>query len=122
MRRIQSTCLTSHNQHQNFKSKTPLSHPTKNPNQIKDMENGEGERERERDLLHLGYNIATEKGRERYGHNDGKVDSPVKIQAWFRALMRHCSSNTDSLLRPGSVFEHRLWCYGASSLEMSIGK
>ena len=47
MRRIQSTCITSHNQHQNFKSKTPLSHPTKNPNQIKHMENGEGERERE---------------------------------------------------------------------------
>ena len=77
MRRIQSTCLTSHNQHQYFKSKTPLSHPTKNPNQIRDMENGEGERER--DLLHLGYNIALGKGRERYGHDDGEVDSPVKI-------------------------------------------
>ena len=45
MRRIQSTCLTSHNQHQYFKSKTPLSHPIKNPNQISDIENGEGERE-----------------------------------------------------------------------------
>ena len=45
MRRIKSTCLTSHNQYQYFKSKTPFSHPTKNPNQIKDIENGEGERE-----------------------------------------------------------------------------
>ena len=118
MRRIQSTCLTSHNQHQYFKSKTPLSHPTKNPNQIRDIENGEGER----DLMHLVYNIATGKGRERYGHNDGKVNSLVKIQAWFRASMRRCSSNTDSLLRPGSVFEHGLWCHGASSMGMSIGK
>ena len=32
--------------------------------------------------------------------------------------MRRCSSNTDDLLKPGSVFEHRLWCHGASSLGM----
>ena len=37
------------------------------------------ERERERDLLYLGDNIAPGKGRERYGHDDGEVDSPVKI-------------------------------------------
>ena len=121
MRRIQSTCLTSHNQHQNFKSKTPFHIQQKTQTRSRTWKM-ERERERGRDLLHLGYNIATEKGRERYGHNDGKVDSPVKIQAWFRALMRRCSSNTDSLLRLGSVFEHRLWCHGASSLEMSIGK
>ena len=42
----------------------------------------------------------------------------MKIQAWFRALMRRCSSNTDDLLKPGLVFEHRLWCHGASSLSM----
>ena len=57
MRRIQSTCLTSHNQHQYFKSKLPLSHPTKNPNQTMDMENGEGERKiycTWEIILHLG--------------------------------------------------------------------
>ena len=69
------------------------------------------ERERER-FTALG------KGRERYGHDDGEVDSPVKIQAWFRALMTRCSLNTDDLLRPDSVFEHGLWCHGASSLGM----
>ena len=69
------------------------------------------ERERER-FTALG------KGRERYGHDDGEVDSPVKIQAWLRASMRHCSSNTDDLLRSGSVFEHGLWCHRASSLGM----
>ena len=69
------------------------------------------ERERER-FTALG------KGRERYGHDDGEVDSPVKIQAWFRASMRRCSSNTNDLLRPGSIFEHGLWCHGASSLGM----
>ena len=58
------------------------------------------------------------KGRERYGHDDREVDSPMKIQAWFRASMRRCSSNTEDLLKPGSVFEHRLWCHGASSLGM----
>ena len=69
------------------------------------------ERERER-FTALG------KGRERYGHDDGEVDSPVKIQAWLRASMRRCSSNTDDLLRSGSVFEHGLWCHRASSLGM----
>ena len=76
------------------------------------------ERGRERDLLDLGDNITPEKGRERYGHSDREVDSPVKIQAWFKASMRRCSSNTDDLLRPSSVFEHGLWCHGASSLGM----
>ena len=58
MRRIQSTCLTSHNQHQYFKSKTPFSHSTKNPKQKSiDMENVEGEREiycTWEIILHLG--------------------------------------------------------------------
>ena len=76
------------------------------------------ERGRERDLLDLGDNITPEKGRERYGHSDREVDSPVKIQAWFKASMRRCSSNTDDLLKPGLVFEHGLWCHRASSLGM----
>ena len=114
MRRIQSTCLTSHNQHQYFKSKTPF---TSNKKPKPDQGHGK-RRGRERDLLHLGDNIAPGKGRERYGHGDKEVDSPVKIQAWFRALMTRCSSNTDDLLRPGSVFEHGLWCHGASLLGM----
>ena len=71
-------------------------------------------------LLHLGDNIALGKGRERYGHDDGEVDLPVKIQAWLRASMRRCSSNTDDLLRPHSIFEHGLWCHGATSLGMRM--
>ena len=72
--------------------------------------------ERERDLLHLGDNIAPGKGRESYGHGDRELHLSVKIPAWFRASMRRCSSNTDDLLRPGSVFEHGLWCHEATSL------
>ena len=80
------------------------------------MENGEGER----DLLHLGDNIAPGKGRERYGHDDRELHLPVKIPAWFRASMRRCSSNTDDLLRPHLVFEHGVWCHGATSLGMRM--
>ena len=76
------------------------------------MENGEGERERF---------TAPRIGRERYGNGDREVHSLVKIQAWFRASMRRCSSNTGDLLRPGSVFEHGLWCHGATSLGCEDG-
>jgi len=117
MRRIQSTCLTSHNQHQYFKSKTPF---TSNKKPKPDQGHGKW-RGRERDLLHLGDNIAPRKGREKYGHSDRELHSPVKIPAWFRASMRRCSSNTDDLLRPCSVFEHGLWCHGATSLGCEDG-
>jgi len=60
--------------------------------------------EREREIY-----IAPGRGRERYGHGDKDVDSPVKIQAWFSVQSRSV------LLQ---FFEHGLWCHGASSLGM----
>ena len=47
--------------------KNPLSHPTKNPNQTMDMENGEGERD-----IYCTWeiHITLGRGRERYGHDD----------------------------------------------------
>ena len=79
MRRIQSTCLTRHNQHQYFKSKPP---PPFTSNKKPKLDHGHGKwKGREKDILHLGDNIAPGKERERYGHSDRVVDLPVKIQA-----------------------------------------
>ena len=78
-------------------------------------------RGRETDLLYLGDNIAPGKGRERYGHGDRELHSPVKIPAWFRASSRRRSSNTDDLVKPRSVFEHGLCCHGATSLGCEDG-
>ena len=108
-------CLTSHNQHQCFKSKTPLSLPTKNPNQTTDMENGEGERERDIYIyiLHLGEG---ERGMDTVTQLGTLAGEDLGlVQCFDHALFFNHLVSFSGLVQ---CFDHRLWCHGASSLGM----
>ena len=82
------------------------------------MENGEGERQ-----IYCTWEIISHLGKGERGMDTvtESYHSPVKISAWFRASSRRCSSNTDDLVKPRSVFEHGLCCHGATSLGCEDG-